>query len=124
MRSLGDNGSARWEFSVEELLTKLRENRTAHVEEYEEAHKGYMDKLKDKLRQMLESVEANKVIDTHINFERPRSHEKDYDRIIEILEMTTADTVYLTLDEFDRYVRDEWDWTERFKSLSNAYNNG
>jgi len=119
MRS--DDGSARWEFAVEELRQKLTANREAHVQEYKEAFAGYMEQLQSKLETMLTEVELGKDIETYIGLDKPRSHEKDYDRILDVLEMTTAKTVKLTLGEFDKYVRDNWEWTESFKMSSANY---
>jgi len=119
MRS--DDGSARWEFKVSDLLEKLTANREAHVVEYKEAHLGYMEKLQETLETMLAEVELGKDIKTYIDLEKPRSHEKDYDRIIDVLEMTTAEVVHLTLGEFDKYVRDNWEWTDSFKMSNSLY---
>lgn len=114
-----DTGEARWEFLVSELSKKLKENRTKHIKEYKEALEGYKTKVEKKLEKMLSDHRKGKDVDLYIKLEKPRSYEKDYDRIIEVLEWTTAETVKLTLSEFDKYVRDNWSWTESFK-LSNS----
>lgn len=120
MRS--DTGTARWEFKVVDLLDKLRANRTAHVEEFAEAWQGYMTALETTLEGLLDTVRTGRDVDMYkARLDRPSSHEKDYDRIIEVLEMTSADTVQLTLGEFDKYVRDNWEWTESFKMSSSNY---
>jgi hypothetical protein len=120
MRS--DTGEARWEFKVKDLVTKLRSNRTLHVHEFKEAWTGYMKALEDKLSGALEEVKSGKDVDLYeLRLDKPHSHEKDYSRVIEVLEMTSADTVKLTLNEFDKYVRDNWEWTESFKMSSSAY---
>lgn len=122
MRS--DDGSARWEFKVTDLLEKLMDNRAAHVKEFEEAREGYLAELEDKLTKMLNEVKTADLyteVNTYIDLDKPKSHEKDYDRIIDVLEMTTADTVNLTLGEFDKYVRDNWEWTDSFKMSNSKY---
>lgn len=118
---MSDTNEARWEFKVSDLLTKLKDNRELHVTEYNTAFKGYMEKLENKLSSMLSNVQNGVNIDTRITLERPQSHEEDYDRIIEVLDMTPADTVKLTLSEFDKYVRDKWDWTRGFKNTTSGY---
>lgn len=128
MRS--DSGEARWEFEVEDLLGKLRENQITHTKEAAEAREGYYRQLEDKVVRLLSSIrEASesgstdeKVNTYDINLSFPEDHSKDYGRIIDVLEMTTAKTVKLTLSEFDKYVRDNWEWTESFKMSSSVYN--
>jgi len=122
MRS--DDGSARWEFKVSDLLEKLQENLEIHIKEFEEAREGYLAELEEKLDNMLKEVREAGIrdeVNTYIDLEKPRSHEKDYERIIEVLEMTTAKTVHLTLGEFDKYVRDNWEWTDSFKMSNSKY---
>jgi len=128
MRS--DSGEARWEFEVKDLLAKLVSNRDSHTLEAAEARRGYYKKLEERVlklltmvREAVQSGDTNEKADTYINLAFPEDHTQDYDRIIEVLEMTNANTVKLTLDEFDKYVRDNWEWMTAFKMSSSLYNN-
>ncbi len=127
MRS--DSGDARWEFKVSDLLVKLMGNKNLHTIEAAEARRGYYEKAVKELNKLLDKAikvaaddESTGKVDTYVDLRFPEDHTKDYDRIIDILEMTNAETVKLTLSEFDKYVRDNWEWTELFKTSSKFYN--
>lgn len=127
MRS--DTGEARWEFRVTDLLAKLEVNRDQHREEAEQARRGYYVKAVEKLQELLGKAETANLdgdrttpVETYVNLSFPEDHTKDYNRIIDVLEMTNAETVKLTLSEFDKYVRDNWEWTSSFKMSSEFYN--
>lgn len=126
MRS--DSGEARWEFKVTDLLEKLKSNRDQHTVEAAEARSGYYDKAVSELEKLLDKAEkicaagnGTKAVSTYVNLTFPEDHTRDYDRIIDVLEMTNAETVRLTLGEFDKYVRDNWEWMESFKTSSSYY---
>lgn len=126
MRS--DSGEARWEFKVTDLLEKLKSNRELHTTEAVEARSGYyskvvheLEKLLDKAKKVAIDGDGTEKVDTYVDLSFPQDHTKDYNMIIDVLEMTNAETVKLTLGEFDKYVRDNWEWTETFKMSSALY---
>jgi hypothetical protein len=49
----------------------------------------------------------------------PQSHEKAYDQIIRMMEMSVDDEITLTCSQFACFVMDDWDWKEQW-SASNA----
>ncbi len=115
----------------EELLKKVRANRTSHIAEYLEACEGYrakalakIDEVFGDLKAKVESLKDGQVIALmHVTFglEVPQTHEKDYDQVIMMLEMSTEDTVKLASDEFACYVMDDWDWKKDFLLSNSRY---
>lgn len=105
-----------------DLLTKIKENREKHITEFEKAEKGFMIDSEQRLKKALKEVRAGKKPERVISFEKPESHAKDYDAIIDMLEMTVDEELDITYEQFQRYARDQWDWTEKFQTLSAVYN--
>jgi hypothetical protein len=54
-------------------------------------------------------------------FPVPHDYTKEYDRVIDRIETQLDSIVMLTDQEFNQYMRDEWDWTDRFMSSSSIY---
>ena len=101
------------------LLDKLKLNRDNHVSEYDNAVEGYKQSVVDELTRWLEKARTGKKVITRIIFDEPACHEEDYDTVIQMLEMSVDDTVYVTMTEFKQYVEDKWGWKEAF-SMTNA----
>ncbi len=74
--------------STTELLYKLRENRTKHVETYEAAMQVYRQRLitefESRLAQLDLSHEADEIaaVETYVKLPKPEVHTDDYDRAI------------------------------------------
>lgn len=124
------------EVKVEDLLKTLRTNREKHVKEYEKAKKGYLKLLRKELElklDILDAVEAGtpktKVKGhggpharlTHINHQPPQTYVSYYDQAIEMLEFAQNTTVDLDQNQFQQYVKDEWNWKAQFTTSNVAY---
>jgi hypothetical protein len=105
-----------------ELLEVLKTNRQKHKEEYKESIRAYRVKAAELLNRELQKAIAGKKFETSIPLTKPASHEKDYDLIIKMMEMTIDDTVSLTHNEFNQFANDEWSWKPNF--LSTYYGHG
>ncbi len=105
-----------------ELLTKVIDNRDAHKAEYEEALQGFMIDCRVRLKKELASLNKGLLPDKHLYFEAPENHTDDYDTVIDMLEMSVDEELEITVEQFQRYARDKWDWTDNFKQLSAVYN--
>lgn len=104
-----------------QLLDTLRANRERHSGIVEEAWQGY---LREAQKHLLAQVErARKGLRQHFYFNLtvPSDHTEDYDRVIAMLEMDLNDTVELTMDEFARYVQDQWEWRQQWTVTNSAY---
>jgi len=109
----------------EVLLEKLIENRAKHIEELGEAMAGWVKAAIKELQDEIDCLKKDPSDgDLHFNLSKPVSHEKNYDIAISMLEMEVNDTVEIEVDEFQKYVNDEWDWSQSFKHLSSFYTSG
>lgn len=114
------------------LLDTVIENRTAHLGDWEKAHASWktsqvekMTEFKGKLEEAIVVAQEGRQMKWPMQnayvLREPRNHVKAYDRTIRRLEMTIDKEMYLTLDDFDKYVMDEWSWKEAFAATNSAY---
>jgi len=122
-----------------ELLSKIRDNRKIHLDEYEASVVIYKDAVLKWLGEVeteaaehvllvtnLEPHEVltNDALDTqfYCPATEPFNKLRDYDRVIGMLEMCVDDTIELTVQEYNNYILDEWVWKNSFVtgSLSNT----
>ena len=121
-------------FKTEEVSNRLKENKNKHETEYKEAKKEYVKTVQKKLEEALKKVskaidaaKAGKVklnnLGTHEvhNLPEPHSYSKEYARVISMLEATCDETIELTSNEFDRFMNDNWDWSNDFAATSSMY---
>ena len=113
------------EYSVKksDLLAKLKTNREKHVAEFNEAVVEYRRRVTVALERKLAAMREGKPIDLKFQLVEPQSFEKDYDRVIGLLEMTTDDIIEITPSDYTAYVLDEWAWKERFSTVAMSYTN-
>jgi hypothetical protein len=104
-----------------ELLEILRENRKKHTVEYKESIKAYRVKAADLLKKELEKIVNGKKFEIRFDLTKPLSHEKDYDLIIKMVEMSVDTIIELEQNEFNQLVNDEWNWKSGF--MSSIYSN-
>lgn len=99
-----------------ELLEVLHENMKKHTIEYKESIKAYRVKAADLLNKELQKVINGKKFDTRFDLVKPMSHEKDYDLIIKMVEMSVETIIELDQNEFNQLANDEWVWKSSFTS--------
>ena len=105
------------------LLLKLRENRDKHRKVFEEALEGWRRNVLDELTLAVAEAKAGKQYRTYFNLPQPEDHTRDYDAIIEQVEWEVEDTITLTQQQFNQFVRDDWGWKEDFLANTVHYMN-
>jgi PP-loop superfamily ATP-utilizing enzyme len=103
------------------LLAAITKNREVHEADFKEANSGFKVAVELKLREHLELLHKEGKAILSIKLEAPQEHTKDYDRVIRMLEMSVADEVTISEAQFRQYVMDDWDWKERFSTVSSSY---
>ena len=106
-----------------ELLDKLRANRKEHEKEYLEAREGYKIAVMKDLESTLAHFKQHGSMTglVRANWPEPADHRKDYDRVIAMLEMSTAEEVTVSESQFSQYVMDEWSWSTSTKMSAQNY---
>jgi hypothetical protein len=92
------------------LLEILRKNRTTHRGVFELAQDGYRKEAVRVLEEQLDRAKAGKPFKPQWTFTQPVDQTEDYDRAIEMLEMSVDDVIELSEDDFRCYVQDKWRW--------------
>ena len=106
---------------VLELMSRVVENRTNHQTIFERALEGYRKEVIKELEISLSDAKTGRKINRYISLEEPVNQTKDYDRVIEMLRMTTDEIVELTSQEFSQYVLDQWSWSEAINTTNSRY---
>lgn len=104
-----------------DLLKKMCANRDGHREQFLKALEGYRKAVVAELEKHLDMARTNGPIHLRVQLPAPQDHSADYDRVIGMLEMSTDQEIELTEGDFERYVRDEWEWSRFVESTSRRY---
>lgn len=107
----------------DELIKEITANRDQHQEIFEEALEGYKKEIVKVLEKRLEAARQGKRVSHHINLVQPENHLNDYERILQMLKMSTQDEITIGESQFAQYVRDEWDWKRNFLMANAHYSN-
>jgi hypothetical protein len=99
----------------EELLSVVKENMEAHKLVYEKSMIMFKENYGHRLSIMTAGIEIGE-FDMHLNLSKPESHEKDYQRIIRMLELECREELELDEQEFAHYVMDQWGWFYTFRT--------
>lgn len=106
---------------AEELQAVIRENRSKHIKEADEAQVDYRIALVSKLEELLASAKAGDIVAHVISLPVPQDHRREYDRVLRMLELSADEVVELQQQEFVQYVLDEWSWKQAFAITNSTY---
>lgn len=103
----------------EDLIKVLQTNRDIHQSAFNEALEGYKISVEKELKSKLKDLKAGKDFDLYINLQKPVSYVKQYNDVIGMLEISTEEDVSITMEEYLKYYKNEWEWQSSWQ-LSNA----
>ena len=105
------------------LIAKLKENRDGHAGKVAKAREVYRERVIEELGRRLEEAQTGRDIDPGFlhRLPIPRDYTVEYDRAIDQYEWEKSDVVELTTTNFNRFVRDEWDWHDAFVGSTQTY---
>lgn len=104
-----------------ELLEALTKNLADHRQTFLEAQKGYRTQMIKELDQMLQDATNNKRIKRGVSMPEPEDHSKDYETAIRMLSMCVDEELEIEMDDFGRYVMDDWGWKTRWSETVSNY---
>jgi hypothetical protein len=104
-----------------EILSRIKTNREAHRELFLKAQDGYRQDMIEELDRMLQEARDGKKIRRTIALVEPQDHTADYDRVIDMLEMSQDEILEIEAHEFDMYVRDNWSWRAFANETNSMY---
>lgn len=104
-----------------DLAKVLGRNRDRHVAQFEAAKIAFRKKLMDILKRALAKARKGKKVVLPIHLPVPVSYEKEYDRALGMLKMSSDSTVALTEEDYRQFVEDAWDWKHDFLANTVSY---
>jgi hypothetical protein len=117
------------EVEKKRLADALSKNLETHKSEYVEARAGYEKARIQAYRELAEAAalaaeedsgktrkKAEKAWNKLRNLDVPQDHAESYEQAIALMEWETRDVVELSINDFECYVRDNWDWQHSFKA--------
>lgn len=119
--------------SKDRLIQQLKKNREVHQEEWEKAVRGWRSAMVTALEdysakcltlasELSKDDKMDKISIPPQKFPHyPQNHVSRYNEIIERLDFDLDEEIYLTHSDFNRYVRDNWEWKEDFIANSSMY---
>ena len=106
------------------LLERMTKNRDVHSKTFTDAMVGFraacIAEAEENLRKMRT---PGGPINVFLQADRPSDHTDDYNRVIQMVEMSVDETLELDDREFRMYVMDEWQWKVNFDNTVSKYNN-
>jgi hypothetical protein len=123
MALVNDFGESKVTIKKDELLTAIKANLEQHKKDYDEALIGFRAAAIEAMQKNLERAQSGGEVKLGIALTIPVEHTKDYDRVIRILTMSTANEIMISESQFTQYVMDDWNWKAAFVGSTAAYNN-
>lgn len=118
----------------ESLALCLATNLEKHKKEYVEARMGYEDAQRQALAKLSKraafaatsgSAEGRNSVkeawDKYRKLDVPQNHTDVYEQAIMLMEWEKRDEVELSINDFECYVRDNFEWSRNFRSMHKAY---
>ena len=119
---------------VGRLKVTLQKNLETHKKEYKEAMEGYRDARQNAIQRVAEAATAavanntqetrkalHEAYSAFSRLERPQDHSSSYEQAIALMDWETNKTIELSINDFECYVRDSWDWQRSFKNIYANY---
>jgi len=121
---IGRGHGRTYKVNISTLLEHLKKNRDEHVEIVEEAQAAFRKMAIEKLDSMLQDAKSGKGIRTQLGLKVPTVHTDAFDNAIGIMEMTQEageTTIEIDAGEYERFVRNCWDWSTEFATSNRGY---
>lgn len=106
------------------LLPIVISNREKHNQIYNAAVSGYWIKAEEVLNSKITQIQKQEKIDNYLNLSFPENHEEDYNRVIQMVELSSDAILNLSQTEFSQYVRNNWNWRQSFLGTNSNYITG
>lgn len=120
---VNDFGESKVTIKKAELLEAIEKNLTQHKTDYEEALVGFRSRAIEAMQLNLSNARMGAEVKLGIALTVPVQHVKDYERVIRMLTMSTADEIMISESQFTMYVMDDWQWKAAFVGSTAVYNN-
>lgn len=104
-----------------DLRAKILINRNKHWDVFLKALKVYEEQAIIAFQNRIEALRNGEIVDSYLRLERPQDHTRDYERVLQMLDMSVDDEIELSENDFGRYVMDDWEWSQGFIANTSSY---
>lgn len=109
-------------FKKDVLLNALRENKVTHTKTYAVALKEYFKDVLAELEKMKLAAESGDIKNGYrVDLQKPINNEKEYDKYIQMFEMTSDEEIVLAVSDFNAIVQDTWPWAVNAFAVNTFY---
>jgi hypothetical protein len=109
----------------QKLIATISGNRERHIRAHDKAVKGWRSKQIETVQRAsvkaMRNARAGRQVSLVVSLPKPSSYVKQYDRVLGMLRMDTSPTIKLTAQDYDRFVKDEWEWSNEFANSTIGY---
>ena len=109
------------------LINIIDLNRAKHIITHDKALVGWkrkqIESIKKASTKALKVARAGKQALLGVHMPKPVSYEDQYNRVLGMLRMDTSATIKLDANDYNRYVKDEWEWGNDFANSTAMYAN-
>jgi len=105
----------------QDLINALKDHKLAHIEDYEKAVVVYFQDLTKKFHDLTADAISSKFRDDEYRYHIPKPINvvNNYNKYIGFLEMSKEEEILISLQQYNAYMNDEWEWAKR-ATVSNA----
>jgi hypothetical protein len=105
------------------LMEIIRKNREEHHAIFLEAQKKYREVAIKLLDRQLSAAREGKpfVLRQFVELVQPVDHTADYDRAIQMLELSVDEVITLSTADFSNLVQDQWQWSRQWATSASHY---
>lgn len=109
------------------LIEKKQKNLINHVDEWKiecnQIFENYYRKVETKEELPVRAEIKSIHFDTALGLIYPQDHSQDYNRAIYMMESSIYEDVRLTVEEYDAYILNNWEWKNNFMQSNSLYVN-
>lgn len=113
-----------WEVAKAKVAEK-QQKLLKQVTEFQSSIQTAIDKINDKIdkkEKLPDIIDFTSIsINGHLGLVYPEDHSRDYDRAISMMASSIYEDVRLTVNEFESYVLNNWEWKQSFIASTSFY---
>ena len=123
---LGELRNMKVTVEVDAAIGTLKRNLDKHKKDHAKAMKGWQKKVARLAAKVAKSAKAGKLKETPDDLasalrQKPQSYAAAYEAAIEMFGHHTEETIELNSSDYDKLMRDNWDWRETFAMTNSLY---
>ena len=104
-----------------ELLAILKTNKELFITEYNQAMVDFKAKMIKELEVALKKAKKGELDKVQLILSPPTDYTDSYQEVIDMMEVSVDEVINLDSEAFKAYYKNEWSWSNSFKTLVGSY---